>query len=55
MIEKLVILQFLGDVIDVNVLDLGCGNVGFGMEFFEQGCFFYIGVDGLINMINVVQ
>lgn len=54
-IEKPVILQLLGDVTDADVLDLGCGNAGFGVELLEQGCFSYTGVDGSINMINAAQ
>ncbi|MED4233052.1 class I SAM-dependent methyltransferase [Priestia megaterium] len=54
-IEKPAILQLLGDVTDANVLDLGCGNAGFGAELLEQGCFSYTGVDGSINMINAAQ
>ncbi|GAB1800169.1 hypothetical protein PMEGAPL103_10620 [Priestia megaterium] len=42
-IEKPAILQLLGDVTDANVLDLGCGNAGFGTELLEQGCFSYTG------------
>lgn len=54
-IEKPVISQLLGDVTDADVLDLGCGNAGFGVELLEQGCFSYTGVDGSINMINAAQ
>ena len=54
-IEKPAILQLLGDVTDANILDLGCGNAGFGVELLEQGCFSYTGVDGSINMINAAQ
>ena len=54
-IEKPVISQLLGDVTDADVLDLGCGNAGFGVELLEQGCFSYTGVDSSINMINAAQ
>ncbi|KRE05139.1 methyltransferase [Bacillus sp. Root239] len=54
-IEKPAILQLLGDVTDANVLDLGCGKAGFGMELLAQGCFSYRGVDGSTNMIKAAH
>ena len=35
-LEKPVIWQLLGDVSDQLVLDLGCGDAGFGVELLEK-------------------
>lgn len=51
-LEKPVIWQLLGDVLDRHVLDLGCGDAGFGMELLEQGCAAYVGIEGSRNMVK---
>lgn len=50
--EKPVIMELIGDVKGKKVLDLGCGDAEFGLELIEQGCYFYEGVEGSINMVN---
>lgn len=51
-LEKPVIWQLLGDVLDRHVLDLGCGDAGFGMELLEKGCAAYVGIEGSRNMVK---
>ncbi|TYR80505.1 class I SAM-dependent methyltransferase [Priestia megaterium] len=51
-IEKPVLLELMGDVTGKTILDLGCGDARFGYELIEQGCYFYEGVEGSVNMIN---
>lgn len=51
-LEKPVIWQLLGDVSDQLVLDLGCGDAGFGVELLEKGCASYVGIEGSRNMVE---
>lgn len=51
-IEKPVLLELIGDVVGKQVLDLGCGDAGFGYELLKLGCGFYEGVEGSVNMVN---
>ncbi|MGE7825714.1 class I SAM-dependent methyltransferase [Paenibacillus sp. NPDC093718] len=51
-LEKPVIWQLLGDVSDQFVLDLGCGDAGFGVELLEKGCASYVGIEGSRNMVE---
>lgn len=32
--------------------DLGCGDAEFGLELMKQGCSFYEGVEGSLNMVQ---
>ncbi|MBU5348048.1 class I SAM-dependent methyltransferase [Paenibacillus lautus] len=54
-LEKPVIWQLLGDVSDQLVLDLGCGDAGFGVELLEKGCASYVGIEGSRNMVEAAS
>lgn len=49
-IEKPIILDLVGDVSNLKVLDLGCGDAQWGVELLEKGCQHYVGIEGSINM-----
>lgn len=49
-IEKPILLDMIGDVKGLKVLDLGCGDALFGVELLQIGCFSYDGVEGSENM-----
>lgn len=51
-IERPVIVELMGDVTGEYILDLGCGDAGFGCELFQQGCSGYEGVEGSANMVE---
>ncbi|ETI70796.1 class I SAM-dependent DNA methyltransferase [Neobacillus vireti] len=51
-IESPVIVELMGDVTGEYILDLGCGDAGFGRELFQQGCSGYEGVEGSANMVE---
>jgi len=49
-LEKPVIMELLGDISDLHVLDLGCGDAGFGVELLKKGCAAYVGIEGSRKM-----
>ena len=49
-LEKPVFDELLGNLTNLRILDLGCGNAGFGLEALQQGCGSYLGIDGSTNM-----
>ena len=49
-LEKPVFDELLGNLTNLRILDLGCGNAGFGLEALQQGCRSYLGIDGSTNM-----
>lgn len=51
-IEEPVILDLVGNVSGMRVLDLGCGDGRFGASLLKKGCRHYDGIDGSINMAN---
>lgn len=51
-IEEPVILDLIGNVSGMRVLDLGCGDGRFGAALLEKGCRHYDGIDGSTNMVN---
>ncbi|CAM3239793.1 class I SAM-dependent methyltransferase [Filibacter tadaridae] len=51
-IEKPVLMELIGEVRGKKVLDLGCGDAEFGVELLGQGCSFYEGVEGSLNMVR---
>ncbi|WP_456271474.1 class I SAM-dependent DNA methyltransferase [Bacillus sp. AK031] len=53
--EKPALLELLGDVRNKKILDLGCGDGGFGSELLQMGINHYTGVDGSTNMIKYAQ
>lgn len=54
-LEKPVIWQLLGEIAGLHVLDLGCGDAGFGVELLQQGCASYIGIEGSRNMVEAAS
>jgi SAM-dependent methyltransferase len=51
-IEQPIISELVGDVRGKTVLDLGCGDVGFGLQLLEEGCGFFEGVEGSSKMAS---
>ncbi len=49
-LEKPVFDELAGNLTNLRILDLGCGNAGFGLEALGQGCLSYLGIDGSTNM-----
>jgi SAM-dependent methyltransferase len=54
-LEKPVLLDLVGAVAGLRILDLGCGSALFGREALEQGCQLYVGVDGSQNMVAMAE
>ena len=54
-LEKPVFDELVGGVTNLRILDLGCGNAGFGLEALQQGCRSYLGIDGSHKMIGVAR
>ena len=50
-LEKPIIDALVGNLKDLRILDLGCGNAQFGRDALHQGCASYLGIDGSSNMI----
>lgn len=53
--EKPLILELAGDVANLRILDLGCGDAGFGRVALDRGCASYLGVDGAYNMVQAAR
>jgi SAM-dependent methyltransferase len=54
-LEKPVLLELVGEVAGLKILDLGCGDAAFGREVLESGAKSYLGVDGSYKMISLAQ
>lgn len=54
-LEKPVFDELAGDLGGLGILDLGCGDAGFGREAMAQGCREYVGVEGSRNMFRLAQ
>jgi SAM-dependent methyltransferase len=54
-LERPTMLELIGSIADVRVLDLGCGDASFGRHALEQGCRSYLGIDDSNNMIEAAQ
>jgi SAM-dependent methyltransferase len=52
-LEKPVFAELIGDLADLRILDLGCGDAQFGQEALQQGCRAYVGVEGSQNMYRL--
>ncbi len=50
-LEQPVLLDMVGVVAGLRILDLGCGAAVFGRAALEQGCRMYVGVEGSHNMV----
>lgn len=55
LLEKPVLIELTGDLTDLRILDLGCGDAGFGREALGQGCRSYTGVEGSHNMAEAAR
>ncbi|MEC0240342.1 methyltransferase domain-containing protein [Paenibacillus dokdonensis] len=51
-LEKPIILQLIGDVTGLEILDLGCGDASFGNELLDAGAVSYTGIEGSANMVE---
>lgn len=49
--EEPALLEELGSVEGLRVLDLGCGDAAIGRVLLDAGCRRYVGVDGAANML----
>jgi SAM-dependent methyltransferase len=54
-IERPALLDLLGSVGGLRVLDLGCGDARFGRELLEAGCRSYTGLEASRNMIAAAR
>ncbi len=54
-LEKPIIDELVGNLANLRILDLGCGDARFGHEALQQGCQSYLGIDGSQNMINLAR
>jgi SAM-dependent methyltransferase len=55
LIEEHVFDQVLGDVRDLDILDLGCGDGRYGRLLIDRGCRSYVGVDASSRMIALAD
>lgn len=54
-LEQPIFMEMLGDFRDKSVLDLGCGDGGFGVELLANGARSYTGVEPSSNMFAAAQ
>jgi SAM-dependent methyltransferase len=54
-LEKPVFDELVGDLTNLRILDLGCGNAAFGFEALQHGCRSYLGIDGSSKMIEAAK
>jgi SAM-dependent methyltransferase len=54
-LEKPVLMELIGSLQNTKILDLGCGDARFGREALEQGCDFYVGLEGSRNMVQLAK
>src|SRR5919198_5426449 len=54
-LEKPVFDELVGNLANLRILDLGCGNAGFGLEALQNGCRSYLGIDGSHKMIEAAK
>jgi SAM-dependent methyltransferase len=54
-LKKPIILELAGELINQQILDLGCGDASFGREALTQGCQSYLGIEGSRNMVNAAR
>lgn len=54
-LEKPVLLEILGDLAGLRILDLGCGDAAFGREALALGARGYTGIDGSANMVAAAR
>jgi 16S rRNA G966 N2-methylase RsmD len=49
-LEKPIFYELAGDLANLRILDLGCGDARFGQEALQRGCRSYLGLEGSGNM-----
>lgn len=49
-LERPIIMELIGTVAGLDILDLGCGDAMFGRELLERGAASYLGVEGSYRM-----
>jgi SAM-dependent methyltransferase len=54
-LEKPALLELLGSVAGLRLLDLGCGDAALGREALERGAAAYLGVEGSLNMLRLAE
>src|SRR5262249_38944766 len=54
-LEKPVFDELVGSVVNLRILDLGCGTAAFGLEALGKGCHSYLGIDGSHKMIEAAE
>lgn len=54
-LEKPIFDELVGNLADLRILDLGCGNAAFGLEALQKGCHSYLGIDGSHKMVEVAK
>jgi SAM-dependent methyltransferase len=54
-LEKPVLIELVGEVAGLKILDLGCGDAALGREVLERGAKSYMGIDGSYKMIALAQ
>ena len=53
--EEPALLDVLGDVRGLRILDLGCGTAAIGRRLLAAGCAAYVGVDGSAKMVAAAR
>lgn len=51
-IEKPIFVELMGNVSQLNILDLGCGDGKLGIDLVNDGCKSYLGIEGSTNMYS---
>jgi len=54
-LEKPIFDELVGNLANLRILDLGCGNAAFGLEALQQECHSYLGIDGSHKMLEVAK
>lgn len=53
--EEPALLEELGSVEGLRVLDLGCGDAALGRVLLDAGCRSYVGIDGSMRMVHAAE
>ena len=54
-LEKPIFDELTGNLANLRILDLGCGNAKYGVEALQQGCRAYLGIEGSRNMFGLAE
>jgi SAM-dependent methyltransferase len=54
-LEKPVFDELAGDLANLRILDLGCGDARFGQEALQRGCRSYVGLEGSKKMYGLAR